>query len=194
MQELWKQQQLEKIPQPYRVLFTPLYQSRIVQAVLAKSWYVYVGNPLKNAFNSVKYIARYTKRPPIAESRISDYDGETVTFNFVDHKTDKLTYLTLPVEEFIGKIITHIPENNFRVVRYYGFFSNKLRGKLLPRVFRLCNQDLTEARQKIARLGSFWRRQLELFTHLDPLICPICFLPMNLVSVVYCVKRWDSYG
>jgi len=194
MQDLWTHQQLEKVPVRYRFLFTPLYQNKIIQTVLAKTWYVYIGNALKNAFKSVKYIARYTKRPPIAESRISGYDGCSVTFNFVDHKTSQLTYLTLPVEEFIGKIITHIPDNNFRVVRYYGFFSNKLRGKLLPKVFTLCNQNYQQAKENVARLSSLWRRQLELFTNFDPLMCAVCFLPLNLVSVVYCTKQWDAYG
>lgn len=31
----------------------------------------------------------------------------------------------------------HIPDKNFRNIRYYGFLSHKLRGKLLPREARL---------------------------------------------------------
>lgn len=90
------------------------------------------GRKLKNAFNAVSYVARYTKRPPIAESNILDYDGEVVTFTFVEHKTQKSECSILTAEDFSKLLIRHIPDNNFRVVRYYGFLANRVRGKLLP--------------------------------------------------------------
>ncbi|MDR0649939.1 MAG: transposase [Candidatus Peribacteria bacterium] len=34
------------------------------------------------------YIGRYVKRPVIAQSRILDYDGDTITFCYID-KTEK---------------------------------------------------------------------------------------------------------
>jgi len=191
---LWIQQKMDSIPVSLRFLFTPLYQNKIVQKLINVTWYVYIGEKLANAYFTIKYIARYTKRPPIAESRISGYDGCNVTFNFVDHKTERHTVLTLPVEEFIGKLIRHIPDENFRVVRYYGFYAHRVRGKLLPKVFSLLGQSYAKAKDELTHLGSWWRQQLQLFTKLDPLMCSICFLPMTLASVVYCTKRWDSYG
>lgn len=186
IRELWQEQLLEKIPMKLRFLFTPLYQNKIVQIVLEKTWYVWVSKKLANAYYAVKYIARYTKRPPIAESRITDYDGALVTFTFIDHKTDKPTVITLPVEDFIGKIIRHIPDENFRVIRYYGLFANRVRGELLPKVFTLLGQNYAKAIERfLATSSSFWRRQLELFTRLDPLICPVCFVPFELISIMY---------
>ena len=155
--------------------------------VLGKIWFVWIGKKIEDAFNAVSYVARYTKRPPIAEGKILDYDGQNVTFTFVEHKTQKPECLTLSAEEFIKLLIRHIPDNNFRVVRYYGFLANRVRGKLLPKVFALLGDNYAKAKEKLLLLqsGSWWRRQLELFTRLDPLICSVCFIPLELVSVMY---------
>jgi hypothetical protein len=175
-------------------LFGHSYQHTIIQRLLSITWYVYIGEKLSHAIFIIRYIGRYTKRPAIAESRITGYDGETVTFNFVDHKTDKLTFHTLPVEEFIGKLIRHIPGDNFRVIRYSGFYANRVRGELLPKVFTILNQDYEKAILKLAALGSWWRKQIERFPKLDPLTCPVCLIPLELVSVVYATWSADAYG
>jgi hypothetical protein len=109
---------------------------KIIQR-LSITWYVYIGEKLSNAQFTVRYISRYTKRPAIAESRITGYTGSLVTFNSFDHKTKKLTFHTLPVEEFIGKLIRHIPGDNSRIIRYSGFYANRVRGVLLPKVFTI---------------------------------------------------------
>ncbi len=44
------------------------------------NWYVHLGIKLVNPESVCKYIGRYTKRPIIAESRITNYDGNFVTF------------------------------------------------------------------------------------------------------------------
>jgi hypothetical protein len=195
IQKLWIQTQLDRVPRKLRFLFGWEYQQKIMQRLLSVTWYVYIGEKLVNAQFTVRYIGRYTKRPAIAESRIIGYDGETVTFNFVDHKTEKLTYHTLPAQEFIGKLIRHIPDNNFRIIRYSGFYANRVRGELLPKVFVILKQDYEKAIQKLAHLGSWWRTQIERFTKLDPLICPVCLVPLDLISVVYTTGNGqDTYG
>jgi hypothetical protein len=196
IQKLWIHQNLEKIPLKLRFLFTGEYQQKIIHRLLAITWYVYIGEKLINAQFTVRYIGRYTKRPAIAESRIIAYDGETVTFNFVDHKTDKLTYHTLPAQEFIGKLIRHIPSENFRIIRYSGFYANRVRSTLLPKVFAILNQDYEKAKEKLAHLGSWWRTQIERFTKLDPLVCTVCLLPLALISIVYTTNKAerDTYG
>jgi hypothetical protein len=73
----------------YHFMFTSLYQIGIIREVLGKIWFVWIGKRLDNAFNAVSYVARYTKRPPIAESSILEYDGQSVLFTFVEHKTQK---------------------------------------------------------------------------------------------------------
>jgi hypothetical protein len=67
------------------------------------------------------------KRPAIALKRIQSYDGEYVVFSYHDktsgeEKTEKVT-----VEEFIARVIRHIPDENFKTIRYYGVYSRRLK-------------------------------------------------------------------
>ncbi len=86
--------------------------------------------------NVTKYIARYVAHPAISESRITnvDYINHTVTYFYVPHEDDHIEYLKLKkgrqyvtesVYAFIEKLIIHIPDKNFHVIRYFGFYSNR---------------------------------------------------------------------
>ena len=72
---------------------------------------------------TLKYIGRYLGRPVIATSRIIDYDGDFVTFKYNRHEDNKLIIEMLPVMDFIKRLIRHIPEKHFKMVRYYGIYS-----------------------------------------------------------------------
>ncbi len=42
----------------------------------------------------------------------------------------------------VDRLVSHIPaEKNFRAIRYYGFLSNRKRGKTLPLVYDLLDQE-----------------------------------------------------
>lgn len=192
IRECWIQHNLNNIPQHLKQVFDPHYREAIITRLLEVIWYVNIGERLSNAAFTVRYIGRYTKRPAIAESSIKAYDGKTVTFTYQDHRIDRKTTLTLPTLEFIGRLIRHIPEENFRIIRYSGFYANRVRGKLLPKVFAIFKQDYEKAKQKLTNLGSWWRQQVERFTRLDPLVCSLCFVPLTLISVVYPTNRMDS--
>ena len=71
----------------------------------------------------MKYIGRYLGRPVIATSRIDNYDDDTVTFHYNRHEDDKLITETIPALEFIQKLIQHIPEKHFTMIRYYGLYT-----------------------------------------------------------------------
>ena len=185
IKKCWKQQDIQLIPDNLKSLFDPLYQEAIITKLTSLIWYVNIGERLSNAEFVIRYIGRYTKRPAIAESKILSYDGKTVTFTYQDHKTAKKAILTLPVLTFIGKLIRHIPDIHFRIIRYFGFYANRIRGKLLPKAFILFKQNYEKARQKLANLSSWWRERIQRLTKLDPLICSTCSVPLSLISVVY---------
>ena len=71
----------------------------------------------------MKYIGRYLGRPVIATSRIDNYDGDMVTFHYNRHEDDKLITETIPALEFIQRLIRHIPEKHFKMIRYYGLYA-----------------------------------------------------------------------
>ena len=70
-----------------------------------------------------KYIVRYIGRPAMAQSRITDYDGKQVTFWYQRHEDNKKVVETISAHDFIKRLIIHIPEKGFNMLRYYGLYA-----------------------------------------------------------------------
>jgi len=97
-----------------------------------------------------EYIGRYIRHPAIAESRITEYNGKSVTF-YYDEKNKKgevikRHYVTMTVEKFIESVISHIPDNQFRTVRYYGGYwrIKKSRFKRIIGIETICRKNLSD--------------------------------------------------
>ena len=68
-------------------------------------FYVYAKPNKCNPKIVTKYIGRYLGRPVIATSRIDHYDGETVTFHYNRHEDNRLITESVPVMQFIQRLI-----------------------------------------------------------------------------------------
>lgn len=146
-----------------------------------KTWVVHLNEQSDNLKVNVEYLGKYLKRPPIGEARIKEYDGTYVTYEYLDHYTGTTEVMTLPVLEFIARLIYHIPDKNFRCIRYYGFLANRVRGKLLPIVHNLIgNEHFSNTKVYIP-----WRTMIQQSFLYDPLQCPFCGTPMKLQYVVF---------
>jgi hypothetical protein len=73
-------------------------------------------------------------------SKIKHFDSHSVTFEFLNHRTKKYNKTTITIEEFFDRFIQHIPEKFFKMTRYYGLFATAVRGKTLPKLFKIFNQ------------------------------------------------------
>jgi hypothetical protein len=143
-------------------------------------WYVFLQKPSDNHKRNIEYFGRYIKRPPISEARIEKYDGREVTFKFLDHYNNTVNRITMLVFKFIASLVRHIPDRNFRMIRYYGFLSNRTRGKILPLVY----SSIKQGAQKIIKVVG-WRLMIWLSCKKDPLACPNCDIPMQLSKVYF---------
>jgi hypothetical protein len=142
----------------------------------------YVNAPPLKHFSAgvVHYIVRYTGRPVIAQSRISDYDGDSVTFSYTPHGEDALVTETVSAFDFIKKLIIHIPDKHFKMIRYYGVYSVKSStqshySKRLKRVNPAMAKNLKAA------YGS-WRKRIQLSFRFDPIKCH-CGAYLELIDI-----------
>lgn len=155
----------------------------VLSALFSVIWYVYVGEKLDNADYTIRYIGRYAKRPSVSEAKIISYNGKSVVFEYKDKLTKEYTHLSLSTSEFIGRLVRHIPEKNFRMIRYGGFYSNRTREK---------REELRRVLPKRYR-GSFrfegttlsWRERILETSGKDPLTCPRCGDIMILTEIAY---------
>lgn len=131
-------------------------------------FYVYAKpNDISSISLAVDYVVRYTGRAAMAQSRILDYDGDYVTFYYERHEDGKRIEETVPVFDFIKKLIIHIPDENFKVVRYYGIYAKE--HKHSKKIFKMLSQNQIEIRQQLRK----WRLSIELSFGYDPTKC-IC--------------------
>ena len=127
----------------------------------------------------IKYIGRYLGRPVIATSRIDNYDGENVTFHYNRHEDDQLVIETIPVMEFIDRLIQHIPEKHFKQIRYYGIYARKREND------KKLNLAIAKEKRNIILSFNRWRECILLSFGYDPLKCPCCGKTMRFLELYH---------
>jgi len=151
-------------------------------------WYVNIGKKLDNASYTTRYIGRYAKRPAISETKILYYNfnSQIVKFSYKDKRTKTFKEETVSVDEFIGRLIRHIPEKGFRMIRYYGFYANAVKGKLKEILEYQIGCLFGET--KLLFEPKTWRKRILELSGTDPLICPNCKVLMKLAEIAYRVR------
>ena len=140
-------------------------------------FYVYAKPaPRSNTNEIIKYIGRYLGRPIIATSRIDKYDGRNVTFHYTRHEDGKLVSETIPATEFIKKLIVHIPDKHFKMIRYYGIYAKKHKQSKV-----LFTAISKEKRQFLVSLNT-WRLSLLSSFNYDPVWCN-CGRSMTILNI-----------
>ena len=76
----------------------------------------------------LKYIVRYVRHPAIAQSRILDFDGKTVTF-ICKKGREAGKKISMPVMEFLFALVQHIPPKGFPLIKHLGIYANRSRSK-----------------------------------------------------------------
>jgi len=141
-----------------------------------KIWIVHCSKPADDHKQNVDYLGRYIKRPAIAESKLKHYDGNEVTFKYLDHKTKTFRNFKLTAEQFIGRFVQHIPDIGFRMIRYYGFLAHRVRGKLLSLVHRLLGEKDIQSLLPPPTYAELIEKNFGF----NPLICIMCNEPLVL--------------
>ena len=128
---------------------------------------------------TIKYISRYLGRPVIATSRIDTYDGENVTFHYTRHEDNNTVTETIPALNFIQKLIVHIPEKHFKMLRYYGIYAKHHKQEMK---LRKC---ISAEKQCFLRSIQDWRQSILLSFGYDPLCCSECGTSMLVLEVYH---------
>lgn len=140
-----------------------------------KGFYVYAPKQKGNIKEQLKYIGRYIRRPAISLGRIEEYDGQFVTFKYIDKTDGKEKREKITVEEFIGRLIRHIPDENFKTIRYYGVYSRrkKKKSKELVAIFQqTVRRNIVKVKRIMKRRN--WRERIKDQTGKDPMVCKKC--------------------
>ena len=145
--------------------------SRFLVSQYCRRWKLHFGKKTDNVKPTMNYLGRYLKRPPISASRLrhSFKGSNTVTFDYLNHRTGLTESLTLSQEALIERMVAHIPDKHFKMIRYYGFFSNRRRGEELPKVY-----DALESAQEAEPEMPGYAAMLKGYVNVDPYECILC--------------------
>jgi hypothetical protein len=123
---------------------TRLAEQRAFAAYLAPlrkiKWVVYAKPPLAGPKAVLTYLARYTHRVAISNSRLIAFDDKQVTFKYKDYRAkdgDLHKTMALPISEFIRRFLLHVLPHRFHRIRHYGLFANGGRAENLARARQL---------------------------------------------------------
>jgi len=144
-------------------------------------WVVYAKPPFGGPEQVLKYLARYTHRVAISNSRILSIEGGRVTFKWKDYAGgNKTGTMTLDAIEFIRRFLLHIVPAGFVRIRQFGFLANRARRRKLELCRALLGAPAVPANPTMAiadRAGKAEER--------DRKPCPVCKVGhMVLITVV----------
>ena len=134
-----------------------------------KNWVVSVRDPVKSPEHVLEYLARYTHRVAIANSRIRAIKDGRVTFTAKDRKKNKMESVTITAVEFIRKFLLHSLPKGFVRIRHYGFLANRNRNANLNTIRRLMGLSAPPEKETASL-----EEMIQKLTGTDITICPCC--------------------
>ena len=99
-------------------------------------WVVFAKRPFAGPQAVLAYLARYTHRVAISNSRLIALDEAGVTFKWKDYRIkgrDRLRAMTLDAAEFIRRFLLHVLPSGFHRIRHYGLFAGTVRARNIER-------------------------------------------------------------
>jgi len=101
-----------------------------------KPWIVSIQPALEDINQIVGYVGRYTKRTCISEYKIEESNGSTIKFKYNDYKNTprgekpKIGIREMGNIEFLDKLLQHVPDSGYKMVRYYGMYNSMYKGMI----------------------------------------------------------------
>jgi hypothetical protein len=143
-------------------------------------WVVYAKRPFAGPEAVLAYLARYTHRVAIANSRLIALDEHRVTFKWKDYRAKGRTKhktMTLSTGEFMRRFLLHVLPTGFHRIRHYGLIANAGRRDNLARVRALLNVP-SEADDAVS-IDEAKAEPVQ-----PTYVCPDCGAPMIIIEIL----------
>ena len=151
-----------------------------IKVIIDVDYYIHIKKKGDKAKESANYVARYTRRLPISKSRILEFDTQKgiVKYCYQPHNEDYPVISEITIEQFLRRLLQHVPPKGFNMIRYYGILSSRETKKFRPILEKMFPFEIPEH-------IPFWRQRQKEYTGKDPFICSCCHQEMILVEKCY---------
>jgi hypothetical protein len=122
------------LPARLHALAEPRRFAAWLRPLYAKDWVVHSKPPFGGPEQVLKYLARYTHRVAISNSRLLKLEEGRVTFRYKDY-ADEQRHKTMTLEalEFLRRFVQHVLPKGFMKIRHYGLLASRHRAEKLRR-------------------------------------------------------------
>lgn len=134
-----------------------------------------------NSKKAISYVLRYCGRPCFAQYRIIDIDNnDFITFWYQRHEDDNFVVERIHIFEFIARLIRHIPDAQFKTIRYYGFYASKKH-----KLYDSCKKLINPIAIPVIKSFNRWQLLLMKYFNINPL--------KKLNLFVLCVRQKKKF-
>lgn len=115
-----------------------------IDRLFQKRWLPFVKETFNGNGNAIRYLARYSYRTAIANSRIVSITDTDVTFRYKDYADDsKEKSMTISGTEFVRRYLQHVLPKGFQRIRFAGYLTNSQKTRNLKLIHALRLSDYT---------------------------------------------------
>jgi hypothetical protein len=115
----------------FKAYLAPLHRTK---------WFVYSKRPFAGPEQVLAYLARYTHRVAISNSRLIAADATAVTFRYKDYRIKgpgRYKTITLKPNEFIRRFLIHVLPKGFHRIRHCGLLASGTKTETIARAREL---------------------------------------------------------
>lgn len=143
--------------------------SALLHTIARKEWNVRIQQRYAHGHGVMHYLARYVRGGPIGNRRLVDATQTHVRFRYRDHRDGKAKIMALGHDEFISRVLWHVPECGRHTTRHYGLYAHKARARRA-----LCRDRLGQEPEPAKPPSVDWQSYLEQIGRGDKTRCRQC--------------------
>ena len=167
----------------YAALTDPEAFTKFIDPLRKLEWVVYAKRPWHGPEAVLSYLARYTHRVAISNTRLMAYDQHGVTFKYKDYRhkgRGQYKSMTLQTDEFIRRFLIHVLPKGFHRIRHYGLNANAQRMDNLTQARQLLQMDQTQQDSHLDKEQDKAQDQIPYSTF----VCPHCGALMIVIAIL----------
>lgn len=97
----------------------------LIKRLYKKAWSVRIQERYEHGRGVLLYLSRYIKGGPIKPEQIQRLNDRQITFSYLDHREKRRKQLELSLDEFMRRILMHVPEPKVHTLRHYGLYASQ---------------------------------------------------------------------
>ena len=95
----------------------------LLRATWKKAWSVRIEEQYSHGKGVMLYLSRYLKGGPLNPHQIESVTSSEIRFRYLDHRDKRKKILRLSLDEFMTRLLTHVPHVGLHTFRYYGLYA-----------------------------------------------------------------------